>query len=130
MAERTRAELPYETYERITGKKWTSGKSADVTKLLSQYGIKAPAGSEQANNELQRALKRGLPEEPPAKPVAAKLLGAPVPSQSGLGIGLYQAARQAEQLGYRLELLENRNGAVCFQLTRATATTATADAAP
>ena len=77
MVKRTRAELPYETYERVTGKKWTSGKAADVTKLLGQYGIKAPAGSEQANNELQRALKRGLPEEKPAKPVVAKLLGGP-----------------------------------------------------
>jgi hypothetical protein len=50
-------ELPYQTYERLTGKKWTSGKSADVKALLSQFGIKAAAGSEQANNELQRALK-------------------------------------------------------------------------
>jgi len=48
---------------------------------------------------------------------AAKLLAAPVPSQNGFGIGLYHSARQAEQLGYRLELVENRNGAVCFQLT-------------
>jgi hypothetical protein len=55
--ELTRSELPYETYERLTGKKWTSGKAADVVKLLEQYGIMAPAGSEQANNALQRALK-------------------------------------------------------------------------
>ena len=48
---------------------------------------------------------------------AAKLLAAPVPSQNGFGIGLYHSARQAEQLGYRLELVENCNGAVCFQLT-------------
>ncbi|NBR27345.1 MAG: sensor histidine kinase [Betaproteobacteria bacterium] len=55
---------------------------------------------------------------------AAKLLAAPVASQNGFGIGLYHSARQAEQLGYRLELLENRDGAVCFQLSGKAAVTA------
>jgi signal transduction histidine kinase len=45
------------------------------------------------------------------------LLRAPVDSASGLGIGLYQAARQAEQAGYRLSLESNRDGEVCFALT-------------
>jgi signal transduction histidine kinase len=59
--------------------------------------------------------------------IAARLLNAPVPSQSGLGIGLFHAARQAAQLDYRLELAENREGCVCFRLStnaRATATSA------
>ena len=47
----------------------------------------------------------------------ASLLHSPVKSQSGLGIGLYQAARQAEDAGYRLELACNRNGKVSFCLT-------------
>jgi K+-sensing histidine kinase KdpD len=55
---------------------------------------------------------------PPA--VAATLLHAPVPSSAGLGIGLYQAARQAEVNGYVLTLAENRAGSVCFALTAAT----------
>ena len=55
---------------------------------------------------------------------AAKLLTAPVPSQNGLGIGLYQSARQAEKLGYRLELVGNRSGAVCFLLSGAAPVTA------
>jgi len=38
-----------------------------------------------------------------------------VDSASGLGIGLYQAARQAADNGYRLELVENR-GRVVFEL--------------
>jgi signal transduction histidine kinase len=50
--------------------------------------------------------------------VMAKLLAAPVPSQSGLGIGLYQAAKQAEQLGYKLELSSNSDGLVCFELRK------------
>ena len=49
--------------------------------------------------------------------VAAGLLRSPVPSTGGgLGIGLYQAARQAEAAGFRLALEENRDGAVCFAL--------------
>ncbi|MGA8006878.1 MAG: ATP-binding protein [Burkholderiales bacterium] len=45
------------------------------------------------------------------------LLRAPVVSGAGLGIGLYQAARQAEASGYLLELKENRDGEVCFALS-------------
>ena len=41
-----------------------------------------------------------------------------VDSEDGLGIGLYQTARWAEQLGYKLALRENKGGRVCFQLTR------------
>jgi len=48
--------------------------------------------------------------------VAADLLRTPVSSRSGLGIGLYQAARQAEAGGYQLELESNRDGEVCFTL--------------
>lgn len=39
-----------------------------------------------------------------------------VESEQGLGIGLYQSARLAEQHGYRLSLAENRQGRVCFRL--------------
>lgn len=48
--------------------------------------------------------------------IAANLLRGGVFSESGLGIGLYQAARWAEQLGYRLTLISNRAGNVCFEL--------------
>ena len=46
------------------------------------------------------------------------LLSAPVTSENGLGIGLYQAARQAERYGYTLRLASNVPGAVCFELRR------------
>jgi len=48
--------------------------------------------------------------------VADALLRAPISSSSGLGIGLYQAGRQAEASGYRLVLETNRDGEVCFAL--------------
>ncbi len=50
--------------------------------------------------------------------VAKQLLSSPVPSESGLGIGLYQATRQAKELGYCLELTSNRDGEVCFRLSK------------
>jgi signal transduction histidine kinase len=49
--------------------------------------------------------------------LADQLLRTVVQSENGLGIGLYQAARWASQLGYQLTLRDNRNGNVCFELT-------------
>jgi signal transduction histidine kinase len=51
---------------------------------------------------------------------AGSLFVAPVPSQQGLGVGLYQAARQASALGYQLGLASNQPGRVCFELSPAT----------
>ena len=51
--------------------------------------------------------------------LAGTLFRAPTVSSSGLGIGLYHAARQAEATGYRLTLEENTPGAVAFHLAPA-----------
>ena len=48
--------------------------------------------------------------------IAANLLRGGVFSENGLGIGLYQAASWAKHLGYRLALISNRAGNVCFEL--------------
>ncbi|HVL34214.1 MAG TPA: ATP-binding protein [Burkholderiales bacterium] len=53
--------------------------------------------------------------------VEQRLLRGPVPSGTGLGIGLHQAARQAEAAGYELALETNRDGEVCFRLSGAPA---------
>lgn len=54
-------------------------------------------------------------------PVAPRLAGrlgvAPVNSENGLGIGLYQVARLSSAAGYRLQLAENEPGRVCFRLS-------------
>ena len=50
--------------------------------------------------------------------IASQLFEAPVPSQTGLGVGLYQSAKQALRLGYRLTLAANEPGKVCFVLAR------------
>lgn len=48
--------------------------------------------------------------------LAGRLLNERVPSEDGLGIGLYQCARQAAQAGYRFELARNVDGCVRFRL--------------
>ena len=48
--------------------------------------------------------------------IAGRLLRAPVPSENGLGIGLYQVARLAATAGYTLALAENNAGRVRFSL--------------
>ena len=49
---------------------------------------------------------------------AAVLFKEPVKSRNGLGIGLYQAAKQARELGYRLHIAESGDAGVCFELSR------------
>lgn len=56
---------------------------------------------------------RAIPEA-----TARQLLHTVISSEDGLGIGLYQVARWAEQSGYRLELGDNLNGKVTFRLTK------------
>ncbi len=60
----------------------------------------------------------GIEDDGEAVPaaLAGQLFRAPVQSASGLGIGLYQAARLAQQLGYVLRMELNQTGAVRFGL--------------
>jgi hypothetical protein len=51
-------------------------------------------------------------------PVAQRLMREPIERASGLGIGLFNLARQASQAGYLASLAENRDGAVCFTLAK------------
>jgi signal transduction histidine kinase len=56
---------------------------------------------------------------PVAADAAVRLFEWPMPSHHGLGIGLYQAARLASALGYRLRLAENTESRVRFSLESA-----------
>jgi len=53
---------------------------------------------------------------------ARQILKEPLQSDNGLGIGLYQAARQAETLGYLFVLKVNIDGKVCFELSKQNST--------
>ncbi|MCW8922036.1 MAG: hypothetical protein OQK69_00195 [Gammaproteobacteria bacterium] len=48
--------------------------------------------------------------------LATELFTAPINSEDGLGIGLYQCQQQAKHYGLELELYENVGGRVCFGL--------------
>ena len=52
-----------------------------------------------------------------ADEIVEKLFVQPMDSKTGLGIGLYQAARQAELNDFKLKLVHNETGRVCFQLS-------------
>lgn len=49
--------------------------------------------------------------------IAKDLLKKAIASNNGLGIGLYQANKHAELFGYRLNLVDNQTGRVCFELS-------------
>ncbi len=53
---------------------------------------------------------------PAPEHVARNLFQSPVSSDSGLGVGLYQAARQATRLGFQLGLTDNLPGRVVMSL--------------
>ncbi len=57
--------------------------------------------------------------QPVPEGLAQQLFSSPVQSNSGLGVGLYQAARFAREQGFSLELSSNRAGRVCFALSPA-----------
>lgn len=50
---------------------------------------------------------------------AQKMLHTILPSEDGLGVGLYQAARWAQQSGFELRLVRNEPGCVEFGLSKA-----------
>lgn len=106
----------------------------------AEAGMALPSGlfDRVAENLLQNALAKRLREPglaigvafadgaltvaddgtPVPSDLAGALLAEPVDSEDGLGVGLYHAARQAESLGFRLALSENRPGRVAFRLSR------------
>ncbi|WP_221764538.1 sensor histidine kinase [Methyloradius palustris] len=57
--------------------------------------------------------------KPMPKHVAEHLFKKQVSSENGLGVGLYHAGKQAQQSGYELSLIDNRQGTVRFRLNKA-----------
>jgi signal transduction histidine kinase len=55
---------------------------------------------------------------PVPRTVASQLFDGAVNSHTGFGVGLYQSSRLATQSGYRLKLVANAPGRVCFVLSR------------
>lgn len=83
-------------------------------KCLTESGLKITATLSTENGRARlRVCDDGQPL--PAA-LARRVLRECVDSENGLGVGLYQAARLAEQHGYALTLQSNQKGAVCFEL--------------
>jgi hypothetical protein len=51
-------ELPFQTYERLTGDQWPGGRSRAIVALLRLLRVPFPPGSAEANLELQERLLR------------------------------------------------------------------------
>lgn len=50
--------------------------------------------------------------------VAERLFKSHISSKNGFGVGLYHAAQQAQQAGYQLSLVDNRDGEVRFRVEK------------
>ena len=87
-----------------------------LAKRAGQRGIAVRAVLSGGESPALRVCDSGSAVPPE---VERSLLKAPMPSDRGLGIGLFQAARQAQAAGYELRLESNRDGEVCFALARA-----------
>jgi histidine kinase/DNA gyrase B/HSP90-like ATPase len=82
-------------------------------KQLAEPGIKVRVAISTGEAVVLTVSDSGSPV--PEK-VSRVLFQATVDSENGLGIGLYQCGRWADQEGYRLRLRENAPGNVCFEL--------------
>lgn len=56
MAGTSNKELPFETFQRLTGQQWTGGRSDTIRQMLQELGIGGEAGTAQTNIALQKAL--------------------------------------------------------------------------
>ncbi|MBI2311786.1 MAG: HAMP domain-containing histidine kinase [Betaproteobacteria bacterium] len=87
-----------------------------LKKRLVEHDIAINAALEAGERVTVRVWDTGsaVPEA-----VAARIFATTIRSETGLGIGLYQAAQWARQQGYSVSLICNRPGEVCFELAPA-----------
>jgi signal transduction histidine kinase len=84
-----------------------------LTKRLSDPGVRIRVSLDCGDTFDFRVSDSGRPVP---TDLEKALFRAPVRSNSGLGIGLFQAARLAGENGFALTLARNRDGEVCFAL--------------
>ena len=88
-----------------------------LRKRAVQPGLQVIVSLACRGSTIELAVEDNGPEIDPL--IAGRLLSAPVASRDGLGIGLYQLASRAGELGYRLTVAENRAGCVRFAVSNA-----------
>ena len=103
------ATIPQDLFDSVADNLLTNA----LRKRQTEPGVRV-----EARLELAPAIAFSVTDSgaPVPEHVARNLFQSPVTSDFGLGVGLYQAARQAARVGYRLELLENQAGRVAFSL--------------
>lgn len=105
------AELPFQTFARVFGRRWPGGTSAEIRGYLKALGITAPAGSAAANVAFQRALIGGwrpgqaaAPAPSPAPSPAPAPRPAPRPAAPSPGPVPVAPGLTAQQFEARLAL--------------------------
>ena len=101
--------LPQDLFDSVVDNLLTNA----LRKRQSESGVAI-----EARLELHPLVRLTVTDSGTAAPehVARNLFLSPVASDFGLGVGLYQAARQAARVGYRLEMADNQAGRVAFRL--------------
>lgn len=83
-------------------------------KRAQEYGLQISVLAQEDENAISLSVTDNGQPIPPN--LVKDLFQHPVASDIGLGIGLFQAKRQANLLGYEVELVENETGRVRFRL--------------
>ncbi|HVS27362.1 MAG TPA: ATP-binding protein [Burkholderiales bacterium] len=106
------ADLPMQLFDSIADNLLQNA----LQKSKLETGLRISIGFSCAPRATLSVCDNGVPL---SESLVKTLFNGPVPSQNGLGVGLYQAAKQATQMGYRLRLASNQIGKVCFELSPA-----------
>ena len=105
----TDVSLPQDLFDSVADNLLTNA----LRKRREQSGIEVRVMLQTEPNLALRVEDTG---QPAPDHVARNLFQAPVTSDHGLGVGLFQAARQAAKMGYELVMEENRQGGVRIAL--------------
>ena len=119
----TDADVPVELFDSVVDNFLQNA----LAKRRSHPGIRIRASLAWEDGCLLSVCDSG---DPLSDHIAQHLFGAPVSSLQGLGVGLYQSARQATAGGYRLALANNVKGKVCFAMVPAVAKKPVTEAFP
>jgi len=113
-------ELPAELFESVADNliENACNKAADTTALEVRITFSPASGGTLSVCDNGASI--------PAS-VASQLFEGAVASNTGFGVGLYQSARLAARCGYRLALVANSPGRVCFVLSRAVSAAPTSE---
>ena len=86
-----------------------------LLKRLVDPGLSVSVSFSAVSHPILTVCDTGMPVP---DPIAPRLFKDTVPSETGFGMGLYQAYHWADRHGYTLQLCGNTPGKVCFELTR------------